>query len=146
MLYEDINVQAGDAVRFWYRDVLAVVQDILSDPLVAKDMIWAPTKLYDQDGNRVFAELCTGNWWCAMQESVDAQEPSDGSKTIIPLILSSDKIVYGRFSGTQKGWPLYLTVGNIPKAKRWLPSKTHSRLVALMPETDGELLFNIPNK
>ena len=39
----------------------------------------------------------------------DQEVPEEGSKTIIPIILSSDKTVYGALSGEAYAWPLYMT-------------------------------------
>jgi Plavaka transposase len=38
--------------------------------------------------------------------------------TIAPLILSSDKTQLTQFRGDKSAWPVYLTIGNIAKAKR----------------------------
>ena len=41
--------------------------------------------------------------------------------TIAPVILSSDKTQLSRFSGDKQAWPVYLTLGNIPKELRRKP-------------------------
>jgi Plavaka transposase len=126
-------------VRYWYRDPLAVVQDILGDQDLANDFIWAPSKSYDQDGNRIYTELSTGEWWWSMQSMLHpgGKIPREGSCTVVPIILSSDKILFGALSGTNSAWPLYITVGNVPSSKRWLLTKPYARLIALLPDLSG---------
>jgi hypothetical protein len=102
-------------------------------------MKWTPVRRYDNDGNRVYSEMYTANWMWDQQEALhpDQEIPADGSKTIIPLILSSDKTVYGSLSGTAYGWPLYLSVGNIPSQHRWLPTRPHWRAIAMIKDPSG---------
>ncbi|KAF8415651.1 hypothetical protein EV426DRAFT_541671, partial [Tirmania nivea] len=35
--------------------------------------------------------------------------------TIVPIICTSDKAHLTKFSGNKSIWPLYITIGNIPK-------------------------------
>ena len=115
------------------------MHDILTDPDLAEDMVWAPRKIYDGDGNCVYTELWTGDWWWTMQSLLHPRErmPTGGSCTIIPIILSSDKVLHGAQSGNSTSWPLYLTVGNIPSKKRWLLTKPYARLIGLLPDIKG---------
>lgn len=128
-------------IPYWHRDTLAVMHDILTDSDLAEDMVWAPKKVYDGDGNRVYTELWTGDWWWSIQSMLHPRQitPSQGSCTVIPIILSSDKVLHGAQSGNSTSWPLYLTLGNIPSNKRWLLTKPHARLVALLPDPKGLL-------
>ncbi|KAF8243360.1 hypothetical protein K440DRAFT_562022, partial [Wilcoxina mikolae CBS 423.85] len=50
---------------------------------------------------------------------VDTSQESlpDGS-TVIPVILGSDKIMLSTLSGDKSAWPVYLSIGNLSKAKR----------------------------
>jgi len=54
-------------VPFWYRDSLDVLKEILGDVRLAKDMKWAPEKLVNSDGERLYSELWTGDWWPRIQ-------------------------------------------------------------------------------
>jgi hypothetical protein len=58
--------------------------------------------------------------------------------TVIPLILTSDKT---HLSGSRKvkAWPLFLTIGNISSAVRFVPNNCASRLIALLPLLDGTI-------
>jgi hypothetical protein len=54
-------------VPFWYRDSLDVLKEILGDVRLAKDMKWAPERLINADGERLYSELWTGDWWPQIQ-------------------------------------------------------------------------------
>lgn len=46
-----------------HRDCLEVLQELVGDRTVGKRMIWAPVVRRDHDGNRVYSECNTGDWW-----------------------------------------------------------------------------------
>lgn len=48
--------------------------------------------------------------------------------TVVPVILSSDKTQLTQFSNKQ-AYPVYLTIGNIPRGTRRKPSKRASILL-----------------
>jgi hypothetical protein len=125
----------ADKHEYWALDTMAVLCEILSNPRCANDFVWAPRKCYDGNGHRVYGEMDTADWWWEQQGYLhpNGQLPSGGSCTVVPFILSSDKAVFGSLSGQQKGWPLLLTVGNIPSRKRFLLSESNTRMIALLP-------------
>jgi hypothetical protein len=122
-----------------HRNSLAVLQELVGDITIGPQMKWAPVRRVDSDGNRVFTEMYTADFWWDQQELLhpDEEIPEGGSKTIIPLILSSDKTVYGALSGDAYGWPLYLSIGNIPSEDRWKPTRPHWRVIALIKDPKG---------
>ena len=62
--------------------------------------------------------------------------------TIIPIIISTDKTQVTLFR-SKSAYPVYLTIGNIPKEIRRKPSKRAQILLAYLPTTKLE---HIPNK
>lgn len=56
----------------------------------------------------------------------------DGA-TVVPIILSSDKTQLSVFSGDKTAYPVYLTIGNIPKSIRRKPSQHAQILLAYLP-------------
>jgi len=122
--------------EYWARDSMATLCEILGNPRCADEMVWAPRKSYDEaNGHRVYGEMDTADFWWEQQLLLHpgGRKPSSGSCTVVPFILSSDKTVFGNLSGQQKGWPLLLTVGNIPSGKRFLLSESNTRMIAMLP-------------
>ena len=56
-------------VQFWMRDSLETLKSIVGDVRLAQDMKWAPEKIYNSKGERIYSELWTGDWWPSMQVS-----------------------------------------------------------------------------
>lgn len=53
-----------EVVELWYRNILDVLAELLGDPELVKEAIFAPRKLYTDDTktNRIYSEAMTGNW------------------------------------------------------------------------------------
>ena len=69
-------------------------------------------------------------------EQVALEEKKPGA-TIIPVFLSSDKTQLTQFRG-KMAYPLYLTIGNLPKEIRRKPSCRGQILLAYLPTTKLE--------
>ena len=70
--------------------------------------------------------------------SLEAQRPR---ATIIPLIISSDKTQLTLFCG-KSAYPVYLTIGNIPKDIRRKPTRRAQMLIAYIPTSRLEVISN----
>jgi hypothetical protein len=57
-----------------------------------------------------------------------------GGVMIVPLLISSDKTRVVMF-GTKSAYPVYLTIGNIPKELHWKPSQQTHVLLGYLPTT-----------
>jgi hypothetical protein len=53
---------------------------------------------------------------------------------IVPVIIGSDKTKLANSSGDQTAYPLYLTIGNLAKAKRRSVSLNSLILIGLLPD------------
>ena len=57
----------------------------------------------------------------------------DGS-TVVPIILGSDKTMLSMLSGDKTAWPVYLSIGNLSKAKRQSVKTNGLILIGLLPK------------
>lgn len=53
--------------------------------------------------------------------------------TVIPIILSSDATQLTNFSGGKSAWPVYVTIGNIPKSILAKVNSYSTLLLAYLP-------------
>ncbi|KAH9953931.1 hypothetical protein BC827DRAFT_1273072 [Russula dissimulans] len=103
----------GEELQFHYRDILPLIQALYGNPEFACDLIFAPERHYldSEKTHRVYSEMHTGDWWWSVQTSLELQWPG---ATIIPLVVSSDKTQLTLF-WNKMAYPVYLTIGNVPK-------------------------------
>ncbi|KAL0570382.1 hypothetical protein V5O48_011572 [Marasmius crinis-equi] len=90
--------------------------------------------------SRMYHDMHTREWWWLRQKAVDEQCGS--GSTIVPLIFSTDKMLVTSFRG-KSAYPIYLTLGNIPKEICWKPSSRAYILVGYLPTSK---LKHITNK
>ncbi|KAF8812629.1 hypothetical protein BYT27DRAFT_7220800 [Phlegmacium glaucopus] len=90
-----------------------------TDPANAEHLVYAPKKVYSDSSksSHIFSEMWTAKWWQVLQSKL----PSHA--TISPIILAADKTHLTQFSGNKSAYPVYLTIGNLPKAICRKPSK-----------------------
>ncbi|KAF8897000.1 hypothetical protein CPB85DRAFT_1377632 [Mucidula mucida] len=103
-------------------------------------LCFAPERHYaDEDKTqRLYHDFHTGRWWWDTQKAVEEKTPG---ATIIPVILSSDKTQVTLFRN-KTAYPVYLTIGNLPKDIRRKPSRMGQVLVAYIPTTKLEHIKN----
>ncbi|KAG1896128.1 uncharacterized protein F5891DRAFT_1193360 [Suillus fuscotomentosus] len=133
-------VVAGEAFDVYYHDVIECVRSLYGDPDFAKYLAFAPEWHYsDKDKTvRLFHDMHTGKWWWDTQKKLDQHSPGG---TIIPIIISSDKTQVTLFRN-KSVYPVYLTIGNIPKEIRCKPSRGAHILLAYLPCTQLEHITN----
>ena len=73
------------------------------------------------------------------QKAIESVKPG---ATIIPIIISSDKTQITLFRN-KTAYPVYLTIGNLPKSIRRKPSRQGQILLAYLPTSR---LLHISNK
>ncbi|KAJ7593168.1 hypothetical protein C8J56DRAFT_1013320 [Mycena floridula] len=122
---------ADEVFEVWMRDIIPCVKALFGDQEFAAYLVFAPEKHYANEKKdvRMFHDMHTGRWWWTTQEILEKESPG---ATIIPIIISSDKTQVTLFRN-KSAYPLYLTIGNIPKEIRRKPSCRAYILLAYLP-------------
>ncbi|KII92122.1 hypothetical protein PLICRDRAFT_103181 [Plicaturopsis crispa FD-325 SS-3] len=131
---------AGETYDVYFRDVLECVKALYGDPEFARHLVFAPERHYtDADRTvRMFHDMHTGKWWWETQKAVEARTPG---ATIAPIIISSDKTQITLFRN-KTAYPVYMTIGNIPKDIRRKPSRRAYVLLGYLPTSRLEHITN----
>ncbi|KAF7358764.1 hypothetical protein MSAN_01215400 [Mycena sanguinolenta] len=102
-------VVAGEAFDVYFRDIIE----------------------YADKTVRLYHDLHTGKWWWATQKTLEKRRPG---ATIIPIIISTDKTQTTMFRN-KSAYPVYMSIGNIPKGIRRKPSRQAYILIGYLPTT-----------
>ncbi|KIL55290.1 hypothetical protein M378DRAFT_49930, partial [Amanita muscaria Koide BX008] len=127
----DLHV-GGEQVSMYARDILQCIRALYGDPAFTRYLILRPERHYKLSGDqwsRVYHDMHTGNWWWEIQITLEASKPG---ATICPVIISSDRTQVTLFS-SKTAYPVYMTIGNLPKAVRRKPSRHGQVLLAYLP-------------
>ncbi|KAJ4471753.1 hypothetical protein C8J55DRAFT_375236, partial [Lentinula edodes] len=124
---------AGESFDLYKRDIKECIQALYGSPEHARYMCFTPERHYsDADKtSRLYHDFYTGKWWWATQTALEKENPG---ATVIPVIISSDKTQVTLFRN-KSAYPVYLTIGNLPKEIRWKPSQQGQILLAYLPTT-----------
>ncbi|KIL54913.1 hypothetical protein M378DRAFT_91716, partial [Amanita muscaria Koide BX008] len=129
--HQSITV-SGESVTLYSRNIMDCISALYGDPEFAHQLKHRPERHYIKEGDkkmRVFHDMQTGNWWWEMQNVLEARKPG---ATIVPVLLSSDRTQVTLF-GSKAAYPVYLTIGNLPKEIRRKPSCRGQILLAYLP-------------
>ncbi|KAI1784619.1 hypothetical protein LXA43DRAFT_976614 [Ganoderma leucocontextum] len=126
-------VVAGETFEVFYRDIIKCIRSLYGDPEFAGILVFTPERHYtDADHTvRVYFDMHSGRWWWDAQKAIEKVKPG---ATIIPIIISSDKTQLTVF-GNKTAYPVYLTIGNLPKDVRRKPSRRGQILLAYLPSS-----------
>ncbi|KAG6824535.1 hypothetical protein H0H92_006573 [Tricholoma furcatifolium] len=122
----------------WYRDPLVVVENQLKNPDFNNKFHDAPFQEFDENGDRVFGDLLSGNW-ANEQANLLAESESTHGAMFVPLILGSDKTTVSVGTGQNEYYPLYIANGAVFNSVR----RAHKNAVSLLgflaiPKTDRQ--------
>ncbi|KAJ7803565.1 hypothetical protein B0H14DRAFT_3091956 [Mycena olivaceomarginata] len=129
-------IGGGESYDVYFRDILECVKALFGDPEFAAHLKVAPERHYaDEDQTvRLYHDMHTGKWWWATQRELEKKKKG---ATVIPIIISSDKTLLTLFRN-RTAYPVYLTIGNIPKDIRRKPSRQAQILLAYLPTSKLE--------
>ncbi|KAI9461724.1 hypothetical protein BJY52DRAFT_1425670 [Lactarius psammicola] len=108
----------GESFDFYFRDIIPCIRALFGDPAFARRLAFAPE----------FSEMHTGKWWCP-------------GVTVVPVIISSDKTQLTLFR-SKSAYPVYMSIGNIPKDIRCKPTQRAQMLMGYIPTTRLEHITN----
>ena len=152
---------AGGIVTVYSRNIISCIRALYGDPAFAPHLIFKPERHYERSNNqrhRLYHDMHTGDWWWEAQVcnntpfvfnyEADTQlvpqitlEASKPGATVIPLVVSTDHTQLTLF-GNKTAYPLYLTIGNIPKDIRRKPSRHAYMLLAYLPASKLKHITN----
>ncbi|KAF8956115.1 hypothetical protein BDZ97DRAFT_1672061 [Flammula alnicola] len=122
-------VVQGEAMELYSRDIMECIQALWGDPDFAGELIFQPERHYADDDEviRLYHGMETGKWWWKTQSKTEKTKC-----TIVPVIISSDKTQLTQFRN-KSAYPVYMTIGNLPKHIRRKPSRQGQVLLAYLP-------------
>ncbi|KAG8720172.1 hypothetical protein FRC09_010014 [Ceratobasidium sp. 395] len=102
-------------IEIWVRDIVELVRELIGNASYGHKLVFVPQRV-ETNGNR----------------KIDEIKLPPGA-TVVPIILSSDATQLTNFSGGKSAWPVYITIGNIPKSIRAKINTYSSLLLAYLP-------------
>ncbi|CDO75782.1 hypothetical protein BN946_scf184792.g4 [Trametes cinnabarina] len=130
----------GEKFEMYARPILECIFSLYRDPEHSRYLCFAPERHYaDSDKTvRLYHDLHTGEWWWTVQRKLEAENPG---ATVVPIIISSDKTQVTLFRN-KTAYPVYLTIGNLPKSIRQKPGRQGQILLAYLPTSRLDHITN----
>ncbi|KAJ3711133.1 hypothetical protein DFJ43DRAFT_1108174 [Lentinula guzmanii] len=141
---QEVVVQ-GQAYEMYFRDILECVRSLFGDAEFAEYLKFVPEKHFESSTceEQLYHDMHTGSWWWSAQIKLDKH--AGPGRTIIPILLSSDKTQVTLFRN-KSVYPVYMTIGNIPKEIRRKPSCRAYILIGYLPCTGLEHIKNAASR
>jgi Plavaka transposase len=98
---------AGQNLTIQSRNVIDCLRFFMGHPGFRENQTYQPSRIYNQNNDRVYNEMYTDNLWWEKQKELPA------GATIIPILLASDKTVMSLSHRDRVLWPVYVTIDNL---------------------------------
>ncbi|KAN0075394.1 hypothetical protein V8E55_011417 [Tylopilus felleus] len=133
-------VVAGEAFDVYIRDIIECIKSLFGDSEFTPHLLLRPKRHFTDSKKQenAYLDMNTGTWWWKTQQEIESMKPG---ATIIPVIISSDKTQLMLFRN-KCAYPVYMTIGNLPKDIRRKPSRRGHILLAYLPVTRLEHVTN----
>ncbi|KAJ3818484.1 hypothetical protein F5880DRAFT_1458363, partial [Lentinula raphanica] len=141
---QEVVVQ-GEAFEVYYRDILECTESLFGDAEFAEYLKFAPERHFENDhcDERLYHDMHTGKWWWSTQEKLD--KFAGRGRTVVPILLSTDKTQVTVFRN-KSVYPVYMSIGNIPKEIRRKPSSRAYVLLGYLPTTNLSHIKSTPSR
>ncbi|KIY48117.1 hypothetical protein FISHEDRAFT_43848 [Fistulina hepatica ATCC 64428] len=122
----------SEEFTMYYHNPVDAIKCLMGDPNLMDHLVYKPTKMFTTDlkedpaVTHVYNEMWTGEWWNKVQDHL----PSGA--TVAAVIAATDKTQLTYFVGGKAAYPIYITLGNIPKSICCKPSMHTYVLVAYL--------------
>ena len=118
---------ARQEIAIHLRNVVGCLEFLMRHPGFRHNQTFEPSRVYNENEERVYNEMHTGEWWWKQQKEHPPQA------TIIPILISSDKTVMSLSHGDQTLWPVYITIGNLDAKTRQSQKRPGTLLLGSIP-------------
>ncbi|OCH87368.1 hypothetical protein OBBRIDRAFT_850015 [Obba rivulosa] len=127
-----------ESYEVWFQCPRKVLYQQLGNPDFAHEMDYAPKRVFNKDGKRVYSDLMSGNWAWKQADTI-ARDPKTHGSVFCPVILGSDKTTVSVATGQNEYYPLYLSNGLVSNAVRCARRNAVTVVAFLaIPKTDRE--------
>jgi hypothetical protein len=79
---------------FWYRDPVRCIEFLMKQPAYKEDIAYAPSREYNDAGERMYSEINSGDWWWRMQVSTAFFKRRCQSVSSLTTVNSPDRKAY----------------------------------------------------
>jgi hypothetical protein len=100
-------LQWRPTVNFNYQNPKDDIRFLLGHEPFESHLSYSFVRQYNDDDERIYSEMHTGDWWWETQEKLPEQA------TIVPVLIATDKTMLTQHHGDTSAWPVYMTIGNL---------------------------------
>ena len=118
---------AGREISIHLRNMIRCLEFLMGYPGFWHNQTYEPSCIYNENEHQVYNEMHTGEWWWKKLKKHSSQV------TIIPILISSDKMVMSFNYGDQILWPVYIIIGNLDAKIRQSQKRPGTLLFGFIP-------------